>query len=148
VITNQPGMNVDKSSNVNVSGVTGNIGNIAAGQDMTGVVGNISGTVNNSIGALQNSGVPEAPELAELLKQLQAKIEADDNLEPEDKAEALEQVKALAEAGQNPKEGAMQKAAKRAITMLTGIFAQLPAIATLVEPSKTLLPAIAKLFGL
>jgi hypothetical protein len=76
VITNQPGMNVDKSSNVNVSGVTGNIGNIAAGQDMTGVVGNISGTVNNSIGDLQNSGVPEAPELAELLKQLQAKIEA------------------------------------------------------------------------
>ncbi|WP_445175108.1 hypothetical protein [Microcoleus sp.] len=44
----------------------------------------------------------------------------------EDKAEALEQVKALAEVGQNPQEGTMKKAGKTAMTMLKGILAGLP----------------------
>jgi hypothetical protein len=70
------------------------------------------------------------------------------DLPEEEKAEALEQVKALAEAGKNPQESTEQKTAKTAITMLKGIFTGLPAIASLVEVTNKLLPAIAKLFGL
>ena len=63
----------------------------------------------------------------------------------EDKAEALEQVKALAEVGQNFQEGTMKKAGKTAMTMLKGILAGLPSAATLVEACSKLLPAIANL---
>ncbi|MBW4632787.1 MAG: hypothetical protein KME30_13100 [Iphinoe sp. HA4291-MV1] len=134
---------------MNINGTTGNIGGIAAGQDMIGVtVGDISGVVTNNIGKLQDSDVPEAPKLAELLKQLQAAIEAEPNLTLEDKAEALEQVKAIAEAGQNPKEGVMQKTAKTAMRILKGIFSELPNVSKLVEESAKLLPIIAKIFTL
>jgi hypothetical protein len=82
------------------------------------------------------------------LQQLQTAIESDTNLSADDKAEALEQVKALAEAGQSPKEGPMQKTAKTAIRVLKGMITELPAVATLVDASQKLLPAIAQLFGL
>ncbi len=74
--------------------------------------------------------------------------EADTNLSQEDKVEALEQVKSLAEAGQNPQEGAMQKAAKTAMKILKGTVAGLPTAATLYEACNKLLPAIASLLGL
>ncbi len=121
----------------NASGQALNLGDI-----------DISGTVTNTIGQLQESNASEASQLADLLKQLQAAIEKDENLSKEEKDTALEQVKVLAEAGQKPKEGAMQKAAKTAITMLRGTIAVLPTTATLVEASQKLLPLITKLFGL
>lgn len=86
--------------------------------------------------------------MAELLKQLQTAIEAEPGLSEEDKAEALEQVKALAEVRQNPQEGAMQKTAKTAIKILKGTIASLPTAATLYEACNKLLPAIASLLGL
>jgi len=57
-------------------------------------------------------------------------------------------VKVLAEAGQKPKEGATQKAAKTAMTMLKGTITGLPATASLFEACSKLLPLITKLFGL
>jgi hypothetical protein len=146
----------DKSSDLKISDVSGGIGAFAgadisgvAGHNMTGVAGgDITGTVTATIGQLQASNTPEAPQLADLLKQLQTAIEADKDLTPDDKTSALEQVKVLAEAGQKPKEGAMQKAAKTAITMLRGTIAVLPTTASLVEASQKLLPLITKLFGL
>ncbi|MFB2981880.1 pentapeptide repeat-containing protein [Microseira sp. BLCC-F43] len=62
----------------------------------------ISGTVTNTINQLPESPEPDQPGIKELLTELQAAIEAETNLSDEDKAEALEQVKALAEAGKNP----------------------------------------------
>jgi uncharacterized protein YjbI with pentapeptide repeats len=142
----------DKSSEIKIGDVSGgSISGIAsnlAGENMTGVAGVVSGNVTQSIGQLENTDEPEAPKLADLLKKLQAAIEADADLSEEDKAEALDQVKALAEAGQNPKEGTMQKTAKSAIRMLKGIMADLPTVAKLVEVGQNLLPAIAQLFGL
>ncbi len=79
---------------------------------------------------------------------MQTAIEADTNLSEEDKAEALEQVKALAEAGKNPKEGAMQKAAKTAMKILKGTISSLPSAATLVEECGKLLPLISGFLGL
>ena len=64
-----------------------------------------------------------------------------------DKEEALKQVKTLAEAGQNPQEGAMQKMAKDALRFLKGLLTELPTAVALVEKCKELLPTIAGLFG-
>jgi uncharacterized protein YjbI with pentapeptide repeats len=138
----------DQSRNQNL-----NIGSVgrdfnASGQALN--VGNIdiSGVVTNTINQLPASPEPDKPGLKELLSQLQAAIEAENHLSDEDKAEALEQVKALAEAGKNPQEATTQKAAKTASTMLKGIFAGLPAAAALLEAWNKLWPAIASLFSL
>jgi hypothetical protein len=108
----------------------------------------ISGEVTNTINQLPESPEPEKPGIKELLIQLQEVIEADNNLSEEDKAEALEQVKTLAEAGQNPQEAGKQKTGKKAITMLKGLVSGLPATATLAEACSKLLPLISKLLGL
>ncbi|MBW4435243.1 MAG: pentapeptide repeat-containing protein [Pelatocladus maniniholoensis HA4357-MV3] len=108
----------------------------------------ISGEVTNTINQLPESPEPEKPGIKELLTQLQEAIAADANLSEEDKTEALEQVKTLAEAGQNPQEAGKQKTGKKAITMLKGLVSGLPATATLAEACSKLLPLISKLLGL
>jgi hypothetical protein len=118
----------------------------ASGQALN--LGDISGTVTNTINDLPASPEPEKPGIKELLTQLQAAIQADTNLPPEDKAEALEQVKALAEAGKSPQEGTMQKAAKTAMKILKGTIASLPSATKLVEDCSNLLPLISHFLGL
>ena len=86
--------------------------------------------------------------IKELLTQLQTIIEAETNLTDKNKEKALKQVKALAEAAQNPKEPEKQDLADTAITMLKGLITGLPSAATLVEACNKLLPAIASLLGL
>jgi hypothetical protein len=122
--------------------------NINVGRDATGStlnIGDLSGIVTNTINQLPASTQSDKPGIQELLTQLQAAIEAETNLSDEDKAEALEQVKALAEVGKNPQEGTMQKAGKTAMKILKGTIAGLPSAATLVEACSKLLPAIASL---
>ncbi|MEH2256875.1 pentapeptide repeat-containing protein [Nostoc sp.] len=132
------GINIQGSSNV--SGIAGNssIANL----------GTISGNVSIALNQLPDAPDAEKPGIKELLSQLQDAIIQSTYLSEEDKAEALEQVKTLAEAGKNPQESTKQKTAKTAITMLKGIFTGLPAVASLVEAGNKLLPAISKLFGL
>jgi len=137
--------------NVNISGVQGNVSGIAAAgenQTMTGVaIGAISGSVTNTINQLPASPDPENPGIKELLAQLQAAIEAESELPDEDKAEALEQVKTLAEAGQKPEDNVLQKAAKTSMKILKGTVASLPDAAKLAESCVKLLPAIAALLA-
>jgi hypothetical protein len=133
----------DQSRNINISGGTVNNTGAAAMS-----LGDISGTVANTINQLPASSESDKPGIKELLEQLQKAIEAEPNLSEEDKAEALEQVKALAEAGKAPQEGAMQKIAKRSTTMLKGIVAGLPEAAKLAVEYAKLLPMITSLFGL
>lgn len=118
----------------------------ASGQALN--LGDISGTVTNTINELAASPEADKPGIKELLTQLQAAIEADTNLSKEDKVEALEQVKALAEAGKSPQEGAMQKAAKTAIKILKGTISSLPSATKLVEQCSNLLPLISNFLGL
>lgn len=59
-------------------------------------LGELSGTLTNTINELPPAPAPEKPGIKELLTQLQAAIEAETDLSEEDKAEALEQVQALA----------------------------------------------------
>jgi uncharacterized protein YjbI with pentapeptide repeats len=141
------GVNVSDNS-VNIQGNTGiNVGNIATGGSVVNL-GAISGNVTTTINQLPTSSELGEPNLKELLLQLQSAIEEESGLSDEDKAMALEQVQALAEAGQDPKQGAMQKVAKAASTMLRGIVAGLPDAAKLVEACSKLLPIILSLFGL
>ena len=145
-------MTQQNKGNVNISGVQGNISGIAAAgenQTMTGVaIGAISGSVTNTINQLSASSDPENDGIKELLAKLLAAIESAPELPNEDKAEALEQVKVLAEAGQKPEDNILQKAAKTAIKIIKGTVASLPDATKLVEECGKLLPTIAKLLAL
>jgi uncharacterized protein YjbI with pentapeptide repeats len=132
------GINIEGSSNVSGIAGSGSIANL----------GTISGNVSIALNQLPDSSQADKPGIKELLTQLQEAISQSADLPEEEKAEALEQVKAIAEAGKNPQESTKQKMAKTAITMLKGIFTGLPAIASVVEAGNKLLPAISKLFGL
>lgn len=131
---------IDQSRKIEITGGTVNASGAGALS-----LGDISGTVANTINQLSDSAKPDEPGIKELLTQLQSAIESETDLSDEDKAEALEQVKALAEVGTNPQEGTMQKAGKTAMKILKGTIAGLPSAATLVEACSKLLPAIASL---
>ncbi|MGB7444073.1 MAG: pentapeptide repeat-containing protein [Coleofasciculaceae cyanobacterium] len=138
--------------NINISDTQGNVSGVAgAGENlsMTGVaIGAISGNVTNTINQLPDSPEPDKPGIKELLTELQSAIEADPNLSDEDKAEALEQVQAIAEAGHKPEDGAMQKMVKTALKLLKGTIADLPSAVELVQTCGKLFPLITKFFGL
>ncbi|MFN5139632.1 MAG: hypothetical protein ACK5HK_15755 [Pseudanabaena sp.] len=118
-------------------------------RDINGVInlGTISGNVTNSINQLRESNTSNSEQLADLLLQLKSCIESEHELNPEDKEEALEQVNALAEAGQNPQDGAMKKAAKTAFRVLKGIKDELPPTVALIEGLNQLIPAVEKFFS-
>jgi len=131
---------IDKSRKIEITG-----GTVTASGAGALSLGDISGTVANEINQLSDSAKPDEPGIKELLTQLQTAIEAETDLSDDDKAEALEQVKTLAEVGKNPQESTMQKAGKTAMKILKGTIAGLPSAATLVEACSKLLPAIASL---
>jgi uncharacterized protein YjbI with pentapeptide repeats len=136
--------------NVNISGIQGNISGIAAAgesQTMTGVaLGDVSGSITNTINQPPPSSTPDIPDIQELLAQLQSAIESESTLPNEDKSEALEQVKILAKAGQNPSDSGSQKAAKTAIKILKGTAAELPNTPLTAELNR-LLPTIANILA-
>jgi hypothetical protein len=131
---------IDQSRKIEITGGTVNASGAGALS-----LGDISGTVANTINQLSDSAKPDEPGIKELLTELQAAIEAETDLSDKNKALALKQVKALAEVGKNPQESTMQEAGETAMTMLKGILASLPSVATLVEACSKLLPAIASL---
>ncbi|MEG4961576.1 MULTISPECIES: hypothetical protein [unclassified Microcoleus] len=131
---------IDQSRKIEITG-----GTVTASGAGALSLGDISGTVANTINQLSDSAKPDEPGIKELLTELQTAIEAETNLSDDDKAEALEQVKALAEVGKNPQESTMHKAGKTAMKILKGTIAGLPSAATLVEACSKLLPAIASL---
>lgn len=146
-------MTENSGININAAGSIGDVSGLVGGGisgDISGVVnlGEISGMVTNSLIPLQNSDRPEAKQLADLLQQLQAAIEAEPDLPLDDKTEALEQVSTLAKAGQNPQDGTLQKLSGTAVKVIKGTIAALPDTAKLVEACGKLLPAIVSLLGL
>ncbi len=102
----------------------------------------------NSILQLPDSKESGLPGIKELLTQLQAAIEGEPNLQPDDKVEGLQQVEFLAVAGRNPTDKEMQKLAKRAIRILNGMMADLPNAIKFVETGSILLPEISRLLRL
>ena len=111
-------------------------------------IDNINSNVSNRINELPPSTEPEQPGIKELLEQLQTAISDSADLSEADKADALKQVKTLAEAGQKPKDNTMQQKAKGAMRFLKGLLAELPTVTSLVKRCQEILPAIASFFGL
>jgi uncharacterized protein YjbI with pentapeptide repeats len=148
----QLGDNVSEKSSINIQSKGGNIGDISGlvGGDVSGVVnlGEISGNVANSINQLPDSSGTDEPSLKELLLKLQSAIESESELAAEDKVEALEEVKVLAEAGQKTADNVLKKAAKKSVTFLKGMISSLSDAAKLTSACSTLLPLITKLLGL
>jgi hypothetical protein len=134
--------------NIQIGDVQGNISGLATAGDnqtITGsALGDISGSVTTLIGQLPGT-TEEQAQLKGLLTQLQSVIESEPALLEDDKAEALEQVKTLAEAGHKPEDGPLKKSAKTALKILKGTAAALPDATALVEGFNKLLPAIATL---
>lgn len=124
--------------------------NINAGSDVDAVGGDNPSNqdVTNAVEELPESQQAGLPGIAELLKQLQTAIEADDNLQPEAKAEALKQVKVLASAGKNPQAEQKRSSAKTAIKVLKAMIDEIPGVPTLVGTWKRVLPEITEIFGL
>jgi uncharacterized protein YjbI with pentapeptide repeats len=129
----------DQSRNIKIGDIN------ATGSSIS--LGDMSGIVTTTINQLPPSPEPEKPGIKELLLQLQAAIN-DPNLADDDKTQVLEQIKALAEAGQNPNKETAQKQAKRAMGFLKVIAEGLPSAAQLVKTCQDVLPAIAHFFGL
>jgi uncharacterized protein YjbI with pentapeptide repeats len=109
-------------------------------------LGIISGNATTSIGQLPTPESNE-PDLKTALTALQTALESSP-LSDEDKAEALEQVKAIADAGQNPKDSALQKCVKTAMKVLKGTIADLPSTEEVVKVLIKIAPIVASFFGM
>ncbi|MEL7035521.1 MAG: hypothetical protein AAFO04_07875 [Cyanobacteria bacterium J06592_8] len=138
--------------NIQGGGEGSKISGVAAAgknQSMTGVaLGEINGTVTNSINQIPTSSEDNKAELKTLLSQLQEAINNCAELNSEDKEEALEQVNNLAEAGKEPENPAKKKQAKRASRIIKAITDEIPPTTDLIKAVAQLLPAIATLLAL
>ena len=133
---------IDKSRKVNISDKA----QVQASGAGAFNLGEISGTVANTINQLPTSPDPEKPGIKELLNQLQKAIEAETRLDDADKSDALEEVQNLAQASQDHDQNAKKTKAGKSLRMLGRIAKGLPATAALLNICKELLPAIAKFF--
>ncbi|MEM9947526.1 MAG: pentapeptide repeat-containing protein [Cyanobacteria bacterium P01_D01_bin.36] len=111
-------------------------------------LGTISGNVTNSINQLPDSVQLNGVKLRDVLAELKEAISDESLLSNEDKAEALEQLGEIAEAGKKTTDGAMKIRAKKATTMLKGIVSSLPDVTRLAEACNKLIPMIFGIFGL
>ncbi len=135
----------DKQSKIQVGGSVG--GAVTGGSIQGTSSSHVAGNVSFAINELPSSSEPDKPGIKELLTQLQAAISADPNLSEDDRNDALEEVKNLAEAAQNPNDGGMKEKAKKAGRTLGRIISGIPTAAQLVEACSKLLPLITKPFG-
>lgn len=134
----------DKQGKVQVGGSVG--GSVTTGKIEGDSSSHVGGNVSFAINELPSSS-EDRPGIKELLIELEAAISADPNLSEDDRNDALEQVKDLAEAAQNPNDGGMKEKAAKAGRMLGRIISGIPTATQLVEACSKLLPLIAKAFG-
>lgn len=138
--------NTDQSRSFTVSNVGGDFKLIGSAMMSDNV--EISGIVAESINQLPDSPDTTQPGIKELLSQLTEAISNSSEINDEDRTEALEQVKVLAEAGKTPNDGAMKKVARTAVKILQGTVSGLPDVAKIADACSKLLPLITKFFGL
>lgn len=105
-------------------------------------VGSFSGDVADLVQALHQS--PQTCELATHLGELTRQIEVAPKLSPQEKADAKEQVAAIAQAAAQPAEATMQKAARLGFGFLKGLADRLGDASRLVEVSQKLFEAVGK----
>lgn len=103
--------------------------------------------VEQIVNKLPDSSLSEEPGIKELLIQLQKAIKEEATLSSEDKADLLEQVKALAETTQTTEREKKEGIARKAKKIFDATLKGLPATAQIVEASSKLLPIIFKIIG-
>ena len=108
----------------------------------------ISAEVTNTVNDLPASPPPDQEGIRELVERLQKMIEGDENLKAEDKAEALKQVQALAEASKNPLVEENKSIAESAMMRLRGKVEEVPEATNFSQACNGLLPQINTIFGL
>ena len=120
-IEHNPGGIMSESINVDAGGSVGAVG--GGDVDVQGVMnlGTISGTVTNTINQLQESSEPDAPKLADLLKQLKTAIDQS-KLNEKDKAKALKHLDEIAKLGCDRANSDLRETTETALDALTGIF--------------------------
>lgn len=138
--------NTDQSRSFTVGNVGGDFKPVGSAMMSDNV--EISGIVAESVNQLPDSPDITQPGIKELLSQLTEAISNSSELNDEDKTEALEQVKVLAEAGKTPNDNAMKKVARTAVKILQGTVSGLPDVAKLADACSKLLPLITKFFRL
>ncbi|NEO79069.1 COR domain-containing protein [Moorena sp. SIO4G3] len=140
----------DQSRNTNIS-ESGNIsGNAKVTSSGVGAfnLGDISGTVASTINQLpsfETESESDKKQLKELLSKLQSAVLAED-LDDEDKADALEQIEDIASALTNSEDSAVKKIANKAMKMLIRIAGALSPTANMVTICKELPDLISKIF--
>ena len=125
--------------------------NFSVGRDFYGTLnlGEISGNVTNAIKQLPTS--PEADGSSSIKKhltELQKAIESEDTLSEKVKANALQQVEALANSVKSSEEGERRMLASGAFSFLKSLNDNLANTAKLAGSLKVLLPMIGGFFGL
>lgn len=138
-------MSKKDSIHIQAGGDIGNISGVVSG-DINGVVnlGQISRNVTNIINQLAQHSCESHINLRELLRQLQLLIETNTELYDEDKIEALEQIKILAQTTQETDQDASQKTARTAIKILQGTIVSLSESSTAYKETNRLLAEIKK----
>ena len=109
--------------------------------------GEIIGDVTNTINQIAADASPENAQLKALLQELTQAIKIDSHLDVEEKAEAANQVKKIAQASQNPDDAGLQKKAQRAVNFLETIAKALEPASKLAQACQKALPIILGILG-
>jgi len=127
----------DKPNQINISSSR----NVAlnTGDNNQGVIGNISGTVTNTIQQLRETNQPKAPQLSDLLEQLQKTVESSSELGETDKHEALDYLNQIGEILSAKNSSQKQGTFKLLLNAFTGVISK---AASLIEPVKKIADAI------
>lgn len=141
IIIKANNINIDQSRTINNSGTVNTSGSGAMN------LGDISGTVANTINQLPDSSNLKEPGIKELLAELQEAIKQESELDEKGKVKALKQLKTLAEASLNPTDEDAKEVAEDSTTIMSKVLSGLPPAAALVSISKNILPLIATYFG-
>jgi uncharacterized protein YjbI with pentapeptide repeats len=107
----------------------------------------ISGQVTNSIQQLQDIQTSDSQELAQILTDLQAAIQDEQNLPPAIKTVSLENVKILSEEAKKEPAQRSKSILEKAVDFLSGIGKIVGDTSKLAEVCKTHLPTLTKLLG-
>ena len=127
----------DTSKTINIRDINNSVVNL----------GEIIGDVTNTIKQIPAENSPQNKELKALLQELTEAIKTETNLDDDEKAEAANQVKKIAQAIQNPDDSTIQTKAKKAVNLLETISKGLEPASNLFKACQKVLPLILGLLG-
>ncbi|MDJ0600677.1 MAG: pentapeptide repeat-containing protein, partial [Crocosphaera sp.] len=129
----------DSSKNINIRDIN-NSGVLNLGE--------IIGDVNNTINQIPENEDNKNDELKTLLQELIQAIKSENELDEDEKAEAANKVKTIAQASQKPEDEGLQKKASRAVKLLETLAKGLEPATKLATACKIILPKIITFLGL